>query len=252
MTTGPLRGLFVTGTDTGVGKTTISAALLRHARRRGLTPIPFKPVETGCNGPPADATRLWNAARPPTALSETCLYALRLPAAPSLAARAEGTRVDLDLVVERAHALADQGDFLLVEGAGGLLVPYVDRLTTVELARRLGLPLLVVARTTLGTLNHTALTLREAAHSGLAVAGIVFNRTSEPREPHESGNPELIEDLTGRRPLGPFPFLPPAVRTNADLLADALVSAVDHTALEWLLTGQAADARQQGPGTNSG
>jgi dethiobiotin synthetase len=235
MTTGPLRGLFVTGTDTGVGKTIISAALLRHARRRGGTPIPFKPVETGCVGPPADATLLWNAARPPTLVSEACLYPLRLPAAPSLAARAEGIRVDLDLVVERAHALAARGDFLLVEGAGGLLVPYVDRLTTVELARRLGLPLLVVARTALGTLNHTALTLREAERSGLPVAGVVFNRTVERLEPHESGNAELIEDLTGRRPWGPFPYLPLAARSDPDLLADALTGAFDGAVLERLL-----------------
>ncbi|HZL18090.1 MAG TPA: dethiobiotin synthase [Polyangia bacterium] len=238
MTTGPLRGLFVTGTDTGVGKTTISAALLRHARRRGLTPIPFKPVETGCDGAPADATLLWNAAQPPTPMSEACLYALRLPAAPSLAAAAEGIRVDLDLVVGRARALAARGDFLLVEGAGGLLVPYVDRLTTVELVRRLGLPLLVVARTALGTLNHTALTLREAERSGLQVAGVIFNRIAERIEPHESGNAQLIGDLAGCRPLGPFPFLAPAARTDADLLADALVSAVSHTALEGLLAGQ--------------
>jgi dethiobiotin synthetase len=237
MTAGRLRGLFVTGTDTGVGKTTISAALLRLARRRGLTPIPFKPVETGCDGPPVDASLLWNAAQPPIPISEACLYALHLPAAPALAAHAEGIRVDLELVVERARALAARGDFLLVEGAGGLLVPYVDRLTTVELVRRLGLPLLVVARTALGTLNHTALTLREAERGGLQVAGVIFNRTAQRVEPHESGNAKLIEDLTGRRPLGPFPFLTTTALTNADLLADALVSAVDHAALEQLLAG---------------
>jgi dethiobiotin synthetase len=242
MTAAVPRGVLVTGTDTGVGKTTVSAALLRYAHRRGLTPIPFKPVETGCDGPPADATQLWNAARPPTALSEACLYAFRLPAAPSLAARSEGVRVDLDLVVERARALAAKGDFLLVEGAGGLLVPYVDRLTTVELAQRLGLPLLIVARTALGTLNHTALTLRQAERSGLQVAAVVFNRTSERLEPHESGNADLLEDLTGRRPLGPFPFLPPAARADAELLADALESAVDHTALARLLAGQPTPA----------
>jgi dethiobiotin synthetase len=143
-------------------------------------------------------------------------------------------------VVERAHGLAARGDFLLVEGAGGLLVPYVDGLTTVELARRLGLPLLVVARTALGTLNHTALTLREAERGGLPVAGVVFNRTAERVEPHESGNAELIEDLTGCRPWGPFPYLPASARTDADLLADALAGAVDHAVLERLLTGQAA------------
>lgn len=239
---GAPRGLFVTGTDTGVGKTTISAALLRYARRRGLTSIPFKPVETGCDGPPADAALLWRAAQPPTTQSDACLYAFRLPAAPSLAARAEGARVDLDLIVERAHSLANRGDFLLVEGAGGLLVPYSDRLTTVDLASRLGLPLLVVARTALGTLNHTALTLREAERNGLEVAGVIFNRTSEDLEPHEAGNADLIEDLTGRRPWGPFPFVSPAHRADLDGLANALAAAVDEATLNRLLAGQRVPA----------
>jgi dethiobiotin synthetase len=92
-------------------------------------------------------------------------------------------------------------------------------------------------------LNHTALTLREAERSGLPVAGVVCNRTAERLEPHESANAELIEDLTGRRPWGPFPFLPPSARTDADLLADALASAVDHAVLDRLLMGQLTDAR---------
>jgi dethiobiotin synthetase len=236
---GTLRGLFVTGTDTGVGKTTLSAALLRYARRRGMTPIPFKPVETGCDGPPADAALLWKAAQPPTTQSDACLYAFRLPAAPALAARAEGARVDLDLIVERAHTLASRGNFLLVEGAGGLLVPYADRLTTVDLARRLGLPLLVVARTALGTINHTALTLREAKRNGLEVAGVIFNRTSEGLEPHAAGNADLIDDLTGRRPWGPFPFVPQTDRADLDGLANALAATIDEATLDRLLAGQA-------------
>jgi dethiobiotin synthetase len=220
----PLSGLFVTGTDTGVGKTTVSMALLRHAVRRGLTPIPFKPVETGCGAEPADAAALWHSARPPIAQSDVCLYALRLPAAPSLAARAEGARIDLDLIVERARRLSERGDFLLVEGAGGLLVPYDDALTTVDLATRLGLPLLIVARTALGTINHTALTLREAARSGLDVAGVIFNQTGARPGPQEPDNAELVTTLTGATVLGTLPYFSPAIRTNPDLLADALES----------------------------
>jgi len=231
----PLRGLFVAGTDTGVGKTTVSMAILRHAARRGLTPIPFKPVETGCDPEPADADALWRSARPPISRSDVCLYALRLPAAPSLAAAAEGARIDLDLVVERARALAEKGDFLLVEGAGGLLAPYDEALTAVDLAMRLALPLLIVARTALGTVNHTALTVREAARAGLDVAGVVFNRTVERLDPHEPGNAELVATLTGLTVLGTLPHLSADDRTNPDLLADALEGSLTDGALRLLL-----------------
>lgn len=230
-----LRGLFVIGTDTAVGKTTVSAALLRHALRRGRRPIPFKPVETGCMAEPADAAMLWQAARPPIPQSEVCLYALRLPAAPALAAGADAIRIDLDRIVERAHALAESGDFLLVEGAGGLLVPYVDALTTADLARRLSLPLLIVARTALGTVNHTALTVREAARSGLDIAGVIFNRTIAQPGPHEPGNALLVTTLTGQHVLGTLPFLSTAARADPDLLADALEGSVAEEALSKLL-----------------
>jgi dethiobiotin synthetase len=234
----PLRGLFVTGTDTGVGKTTVSVALLRHARRAGLRPIPFKPVETGCDPEPADAGALWRSAQPPIPQSDVCLYALRLAAAPSVAAAAEGERIDLDRIVERAHALAARGDFLLVEGAGGLLVPYDDALTTVDLAARLALPLLIVARTALGTVNHTGLTLREAARNGLTVAGVIFNRTSARLGPHEPSNAALVSTLTGQNVLGTLPFLSAAAQTDPDLLADALESSVAEDALARLLGGR--------------
>src|SRR5579862_4518229 len=92
------RGLFVTGTDTGVGKTMVSVALLRLAQRRGLTPIPFKPAETGCDPHPADARALWLAARRPVAEADVVLYAFRLPAAPAQAAAAEGARIDLQSI----------------------------------------------------------------------------------------------------------------------------------------------------------
>ncbi len=230
-----LRGLFVTGTDTCVGKTTVSVALLRCAARRGLKPIPCKPVETGCSPEAADAAALWRSARPPIPQSEVCFYALSLAAAPSLAATAERARIDLDLIVERAHALAARGDFLLVEGAGGLLVPYVDALTTVDLARRLALPLLVVARNALGTVNHTALTLREAARSGLTVAGVILNRTVARPDAQEPGNADLIATLTGHHVLGTLPYFSTGAETDPDVLADALETSVGGDALRKLL-----------------
>ncbi len=229
------RGLFVTGTDTGVGKTTVSIALLRLARRRGLTPVPFKPAETGCDPHPADARALWLAARPPVAEADICLYAFRLPAAPAQAAAAEGAHIDLARIADAASALATKGDFLVVEGAGGLLVPYADGLTSADIAARLNLPLLVVARTALGTVNHTALTLREAARASLGVAGLILNRTTEQTGPHEDGNADLIFKLTGHRPLGTLPWLRPEWARDPDAAADALAAGIGEQALEKLL-----------------
>jgi dethiobiotin synthetase len=229
------RGLFVTGTDTGVGKTLVSVALLRLAQRRGLRPIPFKPAETGCDPHPADARALWRAARPPVAETDVCLYALRLPAAPAQAAAAEGVRIDLQRIVEHAAKLAAAGDLLIVEGAGGLLVPYSAGVTCADIAARLELPLLIVARTSLGTVNHTALTFREAGRASLEIAGVILNRTTEAEGPHETGNAALITDLNGQRPLGTLPWLPPERASAPDAVADALLTSLGEHVLEKLL-----------------
>jgi dethiobiotin synthetase len=220
------RGLFVTGTDTGVGKTLVAAGLLRLALRRGLRPIPFKPVETGCEPDPADARRLWRAAGAPIPADDVCLHALPLPAAPALAAAAAGRTIDLIALADRAYTLGQRGDFLLVEGAGGLLVPYVGSETTADLAARIGLPLLVVGRTALGTINHVALTLAEAARRRLRVAGYVLSRTDADAGPHEAGNAEMIAALTGQRPLGILPHLSPEARADDDRVADAVAAAI--------------------------
>ena len=228
------RGLFVTGTDTGVGKTLVAAGLLRLAVRRGLRPIPFKPVETGCDPEPADARRLWRAAGAPIPADDVCLHALPLPAAPALAAAAARRTIDLIAVADRAYALGQRGDFLLVEGAGGLLVPYAGSETTADLAARIGLPLLVVGRTALGTINHVALTLAEAARRRLPVAGYLLSRTDSEAGPHESGNAELIATITGRRPLGIVPHVPPEARDDDDRAADAVEAAIGEDGLRAL------------------
>jgi dethiobiotin synthetase len=230
------RGLFVTGTDTGVGKTGVAAALLRAARRRGLRPVPFKPVETGCDPEPLDARLLAQAAGWTGPLTDVCPHPLRLPAAPALAARAEDVRLDIEALAAQGLALAARGDFLVVEGAGGLLVPYAAGATTVDLALRLGLPVVVVARTALGTINHTALTVREARRSGLEIAGVILNKTTPTADPHEPANAELIRSLIGLAPLGSLPYLSADARADPDRLADALAGAIDPRALARLLS----------------
>jgi dethiobiotin synthetase len=209
-------GLFVTGTDTGVGKTTLASALLRAASDAGLRVVPFKPAETGCAPNPDDAFQLWEAARATIARDAVCLHALPLPAAPQAAADAAGVSIRLEPILERADHLAQEGDALLVEGAGGLLVPYAPGLTGADLAAHLHLPVLLVARTGLGTINHVALSVAEIRRRQLPFAGVVMVDTVPERQPHEPTNAALIESLTGIRPSFTFPHIDPP-RTVDDL-----------------------------------
>jgi dethiobiotin synthetase len=232
---GVSAGVFVAGTDTGVGKTTVAVGLARLALRRGRVPIPYKPVETGCDPIPHDARRLWEAARPPTTLAETCPYPLALPAAPAAAAAAVGLRLDLTDLIRRAELIAARGDFLVVESAGGLLVPYDRTITNADLAARLALPVVLVARTALGTINHVALTVAELARRALPLAGVILVRSTEGSGPHEATNQDLIEDLTGLRPIGPIPFLSASELADPDKVADALERALPAAVLSGLL-----------------
>jgi dethiobiotin synthetase len=229
-------GLFVTGTDTGVGKTMVARALLQCARRRGLHPVPYKPVETGCDPEPEDARALWEAAGQPIPLAAVCPFPLRLPAAPLLAAQEQDLSIGLDDLVRRAGTAADGGDFLLVEGAGGLLVPYAPGATAADLAARLALPILIVARTALGTVNHTALTVREAARAGLRIAGVVLSRATADAGPQEHGNDALIAAACGVTPLGTLPYLDERRRRDVNAVADALTGSIGEQALARLLS----------------
>ena len=239
-------GLFVTGTDTGVGKTTVAVALARLVSRLGRVSIPYKPVETGCAPDAEDARRLWEAAKPPISLVDVCPFPLALPAAPAAAAAAAGLRLDIGDLARRGHAASTRGDFLIVEGAGGLLAPYAGPSTNADLAALMGLPVLVVARTALGTINHVALTLSQLGQRGLILAGVLLVKTTAAVEPHEESNVRLIEDVTGIRPLGIFPYVPPPEATDPDRLVDALQRAVSADVLSRLV----GDARQAAVGAD--
>jgi dethiobiotin synthetase len=203
------HGLFVTGTDTGVGKTRVACALLRALARRGLRPGAMKPVETGVgDAGPLDALALRAAAGSDAPLALVCPQRFALPAAPAVAAAAEGRAVDLD-AIEASFAFIDsRHECVIAEGAGGLLVPVAPGLSMAGLAARLGLPLLVVARPRLGTLNHTLLTLEAARARGLAVAGVVVS-WSEPAFPaSERRNLAWLRESLGAVVVGELPWLP--------------------------------------------
>jgi dethiobiotin synthetase len=174
----PLSALFVTGTDTGVGKTFVCGALWRYLLGRGLKVGYQKWVSTGGTGIPDDLQQCLTAAGLPfeqDSLEHQVPYRFRLPASPHLAAEQEGRRIDPELILERFHYWVEKHDLLLVEGVGGLLVPLRRDLLLVDLLVRLRLPTLIVARSGLGTLNQTLLTLEALRARQIPVLGVVFS-----------------------------------------------------------------------------
>jgi dethiobiotin synthetase len=204
-------GLFITGTDTDVGKTVIAAGLTAALRRRGVQAVYFKPIQSGCPAEtgelvPTDARFARELAGLDEPLRLLCPIALRLPLAPGVASAREGVAVDLSRMAAALWELSWRYEFFVVEGAGGLFVPLIDTsFLVLDLIRWLKLPLLVVARAGLGTINHTALTVMAAREQGVEVAGIVLNRASQTPGLAEQTNPEVIEALTGRPILARVP-----------------------------------------------
>jgi dethiobiotin synthetase len=166
----------VTGTETGAGKSVVACALAAALRARGLDVGAMKPIETGVGrGGPLDALALRRAAGAGDPLDDVCPQRFALPAAPTVAAEREGRRVDLRAVERAFRRLAARHELIVVEGAGGLLAPAATGATMADLAARLGLPLLLVTRAALGTINHTRLALEAAERRGLRVAGVVVS-----------------------------------------------------------------------------
>ncbi len=219
------RGIFIAGTDTNVGKTTVSCALLHLAQRTGRSLLPFKPAESGVSASAPDSERLQQAARL-THLPIELIAPFRFgPAtAPAVAAALEGTRVTLSAILQARDRLNKQNLPLLVESAGGLLSPYAPDLTSADVAAGLRLPILLIARNTLGAINHTALTVSEIRRRKLPFLGTLLVDTAPPDAQPALGNADLIEAVTGLRPLGTFPFLS---TRNLDAHADALAACMD-------------------------
>jgi dethiobiotin synthetase len=193
-----VNGLFVTGTDTGVGKTHVACGLVRALVRRGLDVGVMKPVETGVAGKVGpDTTALMAAAGSDDPPERVCPYAFALAASPLAAARAAGAEVRLGAIEAAFKALAGRHAYVVVEGAGGWAVPVAPGLDMGGIAKALGLPVLIVARRGLGTVSHTCLTVDAVRAAGLMVAGVVLNGRPDPNDPSAAGNGALIAELTG-------------------------------------------------------
>jgi dethiobiotin synthetase len=225
------RGFLVTGTDTGVGKTLVACALAAALARRQTVAV-LKPVETGCREVdgelvPDDAVHLRAAAGSDAPLDLICPFRFAEPLAPWVAAVRAGAAIDLDRIRSCYATLAARADLVLVESAGGLLVPLTRTASFADLAADLGLTLLVVVGSRLGALNQTLLTLECAERRGLAIAGYVLNQLTPEVDLAQQTNADALAQLTDVPCLAKIPFLAGA----ADLDRKQLVELGDRLRL---------------------
>jgi dethiobiotin synthetase len=198
-----IPGLFVTGTDTDVGKTVVAGAIANWFFRRGFRPGVCKPVATGCTIgreglQSEDAEFLASVAHSRHTLDVICPQRFRDPLAPAVAAERERKRVDWSVIDGALQYMQRDSDAMIVEGAGGILVPIDESTFVLDLCRWLGLPVVVVARPKLGTINHTLLTVAMLRAAGVDVAGVVINRFPAGRaDLAEETNPSAIERWGG-------------------------------------------------------
>ena len=191
-----MRGVFVTGTDTGVGKTVLAAAVCAALRARGERVVAWKPVVTGTDEPGEPDHELLARASG-TQPSEVAPLTFKPAVSPHLAAELAGSTIDPTALVASARAAAGGAEILVVEGVGGLLVPLTLGFLVRDLAREVGLPLVVAARPGLGTINHTLLTVEAARAVGLKVVGVVLTPWADAPSAMERSNHDTIERLAG-------------------------------------------------------
>jgi dethiobiotin synthetase len=206
---------FVAGTDTGVGKTEVAAALLSLMADAGLAPGALKPYESGCQDveAPSDALALREAARSDDALGSMSLHRFRASLAPGVAAERLGLNPSWTETLKAFRAF--QGRALVVEGAGGLLVPLDRRHQVIDFIAATRLPVVLVGRAGLGTLNHTGLSLLALRARHLRIRAVVLVRTSSARDPSIRDNARWLQRRDDVEVLGPIPFIPDAVERRA-------------------------------------
>ena len=224
-----MRGVFISGTDTGVGKSIVAAAVCAALHARGERVAAFKPVVTGLADPPQgpwphDHELLAAAAGSGQQPADVAPYTFSAPVSPHFAARLEGKAIDPVRIARAARSAARGADALVCEGVGGLLVPITLGYSVRDLAVELGLPVVVVARTGLGTINHSLLTVEAVRAAGLRVAGIVMSPWPGLPEPIEASNRETVEQVAA----APVSGMPPT--TPADLAAAGATLPID----DWL------------------
>ena len=228
--------ILITGTDTGIGKTSFTRLLSLLLRSSGARVSVLKPVETGCTTRSdgtlfaSDAYQLWESSSQVQRLEEVISYKFTAPLAPAVVAEQENRLISLPKITRAIRESQQKGDFTLIEGAGGLLVPITWEFSFLDLARKHNMPCLLVVGSRLGALNHAALTFETLSHHGVPVLGYVFNDLFRKQPDGElfneaalSSNRESFKKLAapyGYRELAHLPFIPPEVLKDNDKLTE--------------------------------
>ena len=224
-----IPALFVTGTDTGVGKTVVAGAIANWFRRRHQRVAICKPAATGCvhrreGLVSEDAEFLAACADSPHPLDLICPVRYAEPLAPAIAAERAGESLDWDSIDRSIRLMSQDSDVMIIEGVGGIMVPMDKNLTVLDMAKALALPTVIVARAGLGTINHTLLTISALKSAGVAVAGVVINRyPTDTAAAAEETNPRAIE----RWGKVPVLCLLPDEPVKSPYLPDGIIAAID-------------------------
>jgi len=202
--------LFITGTDTGVGKTIVTGLLGRYFLEKGYTVGTQKWIQTGCSGASEDLLehrRLMGSDAIPSGAKNAAPYVLGFASSPHLAARIEGVNIDASRIRTAYTEMKAAFDVLLVEGSGGVLVPYNDRELMIEIVKELDIPCAIVSENKLGAVNHTLLSIEALKSRGINVVGTIFNDMSGKCDPVVAqDNPDIVTRISGVRPLGRILF----------------------------------------------
>lgn len=223
-----IRGLFVTGTDTDVGKTVVTMAITAMLRADGLNVGVWKPVQSGAplGSGITDAERLLQSTGIDEPLEMVAPFTFEAPLTPMLAAKQAGVTLTLKELVAAGVPLIKRYEALVIEGAGGVAVPITNDALVADLIAELRVPALIVARSGLGTINHTLLTVSWLRHYKIPIVGVIMNDgelTDLPEDSSIATNAELIEYYSGLKVLGRFPHL------NAETTSETLIHTVRKT-----------------------
>jgi len=213
------RGIFITGTDTGVGKTLVTSALVVALTQRGIDVGVMKPIETGVSRSAkarSDGARLQSVAGSHDPMAEVCPYVFQLPVAPLSAARAEGTTVRVATIMRSFRALRQKHDLVAVEGVGGVYVPIASSLNILDLIYQMKLSAIVVGQSGLGGINHALLTLHAVRRRKIPIVALVLTQRrpvhTETARMQEQSTVAILRRLAGVPVVGPLPYSPSVTR----------------------------------------
>lgn len=199
-----MKGLWIVGTDTDIGKTYVTGSILRWLQENNTRPLPVKPVQTGDVSDVAAALSIGNISPPDDVRPYLAPYHFRDPCSPHLAASREGKKISIPHIIDCIQALQRMGYFPIIEGTGGLLVPLDDQKTFLDLMKALPLPTILVARGALGTINHTLLSLHMLRQAAIPIMGVIINdshpasgyiRDDNPLTISRLGNVPILADI---------------------------------------------------------